>query len=130
MNKIAVCLIFFILISCAQQAQINLVEPSQAKELLDKKAETGLFVLNVHTPYQGKIEQTDAVIEDWENIAKYEKQLPENKNTPILVYCRSGRMSASAAQQLNNLGYKTIYDLKGGMQQWKKEGFKLIDWGN
>ncbi len=130
MRPIIALLLLFILASCVQPAQINLIEPVQAKELIDKKAQTDLFVLNVHTPYQGKIEQTDSVIQDWQNIAKYEQQLPKNKDTPILVYCRSGRMSASAAQQLQELGYKTIYDLKGGMQQWKKEGFNLVDWQN
>src|SRR3989344_6167045 len=119
-----ICLL--ILTACVQQASITTIEPAKAKELLDNKAELGLFVLNVHTPYQGKLDKTDAIIEDWQSIAQHKNQLPQDKNEPILVYCRSGRMSESAAQQLKDLGYKTIYDLKGGMRAWNTAGLDII----
>ena len=35
----------------------------------------------------------------------------------IIVYCRSGRRSAGAAQNLFNMGYKNIYDM-GGIINW------------
>jgi rhodanese-related sulfurtransferase len=118
--------ILIILTACSNPEIINL-EPNEAKELLKNKEEINLFVLNVHTPYEGKIENTDAIIEDWENIATHSDQLPEAKNTPIFVYCRSGRMSTSAVQQLKKLGYKKIYHLNGGMKAWDQAGFKITD---
>ena len=33
--------------------------------------------------------------------------------TPIIVYCRSGRRSAESADILVNLGYKNVYDMGG-----------------
>ena len=33
------------------------------------------------------------------------------KDTPIIVYCRSGARSAKAAESLKNAGYTKIYDL-------------------
>ena len=44
-------------------------------------------------------------------------ELPADKNTPIVIYCRSGRRSALAAEQLAGLGYTTLYDL-GGITSW------------
>ena len=44
-------------------------------------------------------------------------QLPQNKNTEIVVYCRSGRRSAIAADTLISLGYAKIYDL-GAVSSW------------
>ena len=38
-------------------------------------------------------------------------------NTPVLVYCRTGRRSAEAARILHRLGYEQIYDL-GGLVGW------------
>ena len=37
--------------------------------------------------------------------------LVPDKNTKIIVYCRSGNRSATALETLNNLGYKNVYDL-------------------
>ena len=39
------------------------------------------------------------------------------KNTEIVVYCRSGRRSAIAAETLISLGYAKIYDL-GAVSSW------------
>ena len=33
--------------------------------------------------------------------------------TPIIVYCKSGRRSAESADILVNLGYKNVYDMGG-----------------
>ena len=118
-----------VLSACTMKTQHDVVNlnPFGVKELLDNKEKMGLFVLNVHTPYEGKLEKTDAIIEDWENIAAHQDQLPKDKHTPILVYCRSGRMSTSAAKQLQDLGYTNIYNLDGGMKAWETENYPIID---
>lgn len=41
-----------------------------------------------------------------------------DKNRPIVVYCRSGRRSAIAAETLARMGYTDISDL-GGIDRWK-----------
>ncbi len=132
-----ILLISLVLLAACAQAPIQAdapgaagfkdLTPSEAKALLAQKEELGLFVLNTHAPYEGAIENTDAIIEDWENIASYLDQLPVDKNTPILAYCRSGRMSLAAIEQLKALGYTNLYNLKGGMIAWGAEGFELYN---
>ncbi len=41
----------------------------------------------------------------------------ENKDTPVLVYCRSGNRSKKASAALAKLGYKNIYEI-GGITSW------------
>lgn len=41
-----------------------------------------------------------------------------DKARPIVVYCRSGRRSAIAAETLSGLGYTDVSDL-GGLDAWK-----------
>lgn len=41
-------------------------------------------------------------------------------DTPIYVYCRSGRRSADAAAKLADMGYTALYDL-GGISSWPYE---------
>lgn len=47
------------------------------------------------------------------------ENLVSDKNTKIIVYCRSGNRSATAANTLINLGYKNVYDL-GAMNNCSK----------
>lgn len=58
-----------------------------------------------------------AVLIPYEGIAeRAETELPDKRQT-ILVYCRSGRRSAIAAQSLAELGYTDVRDF-GGMTDW------------
>ena len=47
------------------------------------------------------------------------EKLVSDKNTKIIVYCRSGNRSATAANTLINLGYTSVYDL-GAMSNCSK----------
>lgn len=60
----------------------------------------------------------DAVLFPLDSInAETATKIIPSKNTPILVYCRSGRRSKIAAQKLNILGYEKIYDI-GSLVEW------------
>lgn len=105
------------------EGSIELLSPEEFEKVIQNE---NVFLLNVHTPYQGQIDKTDGIIEDWENIGKYMNKLPTNTSIPIAVYCRSGRMSESVAKELKEMGYQKIYDLEGGMNAWEESGREII----
>ena len=41
-----------------------------------------------------------------------------DKSKPLLIYCRSGNRSGRASKLMDSLGFKKIYDLKGGYLSW------------
>lgn len=82
-------------------------------------------LINVHIPYEGELADTDAFIA-YDAIAQNLDKLPADKNAKIVLYCRSGRMSAISAKQLVGLGYTNVYDLSGGMNEWARQGNKLL----
>lgn len=47
----------------------------------------------------------------------------KNQDAVIVVYCRSGGRSLFAAQTLDKLGYKNVYNLKGGLKEWALSGY-------
>ena len=94
-------------------------------QLATMLAQKDFFLVNVHIPYEGEIKDTDAFIA-YDSIADNLDKLPQDKNAKIVVYCRSGGMSAIAARQLVRLGFTQVSDLAGGMIDWEKSGYKII----
>ena len=38
--------------------------------------------------------------------------------SPVLLYCRSGNRSSKAMKIMNELGFKEVYNLEGGIKGW------------
>ena len=84
------------------------------------------FVLiNVHTPYQGEIPQTDLLI-PYDRIESRKSELPADKSTKIVVYGLNGPKGYAAAQKLFELGYTNIIHFNGGLQAWTQQGHRLL----
>ncbi len=84
-----------------------------AQELGQKLGNKDFFLLDVHIPEQEHINGTDAFI-PYNEIESNLEKLPQDKNRPIVVYCRSGNMSLEASQKLVELGYTNVMNLEGG----------------
>lgn len=98
----------------------------RSADLAAMLARKDFLLVNVHVPYEGEIEQTDAFIA-FDKIAETAKALPDNKDARIVLYCLSGRMSEIAANELTRLGYRRVAHLAGGMRDWQATGFRIIE---
>lgn len=62
---------------------------------------------------------------DSAEILKAGDTLKKYKEKPLLVYCDSGSLGASAARILAGQGFTKAVNLRGGLESWKAEGLPL-----
>ena len=95
------------------------ISGAEAKALMD--SESGYIIIDARTQEeydQGHIPGA-ILIPEYEIGDRAEKELPD-KDQLILVYCRSGRRSKIAAEELVKLGYTNVKEF-GGIIDWKYE---------
>jgi rhodanese-related sulfurtransferase len=107
-----------------QDGSSQVVKLISAREFDELASDPGAFIVDVHIPEQTHIPGTTAFI-PYNQIQQHTDQLPGDKDTPILVYCRSGSMSQQASQELVSLGYRNVYDLEGGIRAYQESHSKV-----
>ena len=126
MKKIVLLVLTILLITaCGQQYQdtqeavyMN-ITAQEAKELMD--TQTGYIILDTRTQEeydQGHI--PGAILIPYDEVLEKAEGILTEKDQLILVYCRSGRRSKIAADDLVKLGYTNIREF-GGIIDWPYE---------
>ena len=105
--------------STGSSASYEQISGAEAKALMD--SESGYIIIDARTQEeydQGHIPGA-ILIPEYEIADRAEKEL-HDKNQLILVYCRSGRRSKIAAEELVKLGYTNVKEF-GGIIDWEYE---------
>ena len=120
-------LFFFLLIiySCQifESAEINVISDAQFIEIQD----TDFILVDVRTieEYEsGHIQ--NAVNFDFYSESFQKEILSFDKNSSIILYCRTQNRSTKTANYLKENGYKEITVLAGGITSWVKNGNDLV----
>ncbi|HSV85908.1 MAG TPA: rhodanese-like domain-containing protein [Levilinea sp.] len=98
------------------------VSVAELSEMLESKDFT---MVNVHIPFEGDLPQTDLSIA-YHEIEQHLDLLPD-KDAPIVLYCRSDRMSRIAAKTLVENSYTNVYNLEGGFMAWQAVGLPMAE---
>lgn len=103
--------------------RVQLVSPKEMKQLIQMSR---VQLIDVRTPEE--YESGHMINANNLNFfdEAFEKELDQlDKDIPVCVYCKSGGRSAKASEILRKKGFKTVYDLDGGIIGWEKEGMPV-----
>lgn len=102
-----------------------LISPRDFKEKLDSG---GYVVLDIRTREEY---ETERIAENETQIDFYGSNFKEQLATldptkKYLLYCRSGNRSSEAARMIRSQNLFEFYELKGGINAWIGNGFKIV----
>lgn len=102
--------------------------PKLAPEQFQKQANKNKknIILDIRTPEEvaeGHIEGADFINFLDES---FEEQLTKlDKRKTYYVYCRSAKRTIPATEKMKEMGFKKVYMLEGGLNNWMESGMKL-----
>jgi thioredoxin 1 len=91
------------------------------------KQQPNAILLDVRTPKEVKRSYIKgAVFLDFHDTAFRQMLLRLDSARPVFVYCAIGVRSHDAAVMLKDLGFRQVYDLKGGIINWRLAGRPIV----
>lgn len=88
---------------------------------LSKIGEENTVLLDVRTPEEYSGGHIPNAVNINFNAPDFSAQIEKlDKSKTYLVYCRSGARSGRAATSMSEMGFQTIYTLKGGILGWNQ----------
>ena len=106
---ISLLAILFLLTACKSKYEV--IDTNKALTLI----ENGAIIIDVRTEEEyigGHI--TDAINIPLDRI----DSITYDKDKTLVLYCATGIRSATAAEQLYDMGYTSLYSLDGGLINW------------
>lgn len=95
------------------------VNPKEAQELMKGVA----VVVDVRTAGEHRSENLGEEL-NLDIYQDFHDRIQElDKEKTYLVYCRTGSRSYHAARIMEELGFRDVYNLKGGIKGWKSSGY-------
>jgi rhodanese-related sulfurtransferase len=103
------------------------VENVSADQFLTASAEPGTVVVDVRTPAEYAAGHVDGAVNiDVESGSFASEIAALPKDTTYAVYCRSGRRSALATDQMAEAGFTSVVNLQGGVADLQAVGAPIV----
>ncbi|TYP73653.1 rhodanese-like domain-containing protein [Aquimarina intermedia] len=99
------------------------IERITSEEMVKLMEDQKIQVIDVRTPEEfetGYIGAAENI--DFRNKNFMDSIATLDKSKPVIVYCERGGRSSKCSQIMKEAGFTKIYDLNGGISQWKFDG--------
>lgn len=116
---------------CAEEKTVvQIIKDISVQEAYDlikeNKDKQSFVIIDVRTPE----EFANEYIENAVNLDYYSEKFRDelnklDKEKTYLIYCRSGNRSGKALSIMEELAFREVYNILGGIIQWKAEGYPL-----
>lgn len=104
------------------------ISVTQAAKMIEENIDNHDFlILDVRTPEEfatGRLRNAILINFNSDDFRTRVEKLDKSKK--ILVYCKKGGRSAKAKSIMEAVGFIEVYNMLGGITEWKVKGFEML----
>ena len=104
---------------------VPLIQPAELEQWASDQG--ALIILDTRSAAEYQVSHIrDARFIDYDTFdASVVSDLP--KSSKVVVYCSVGYRSERVGEKMKQLGFEQVYNLYGGIFQWKNQGYTVVD---
>jgi thioredoxin 1 len=126
MKSLILSTLLVVMFSCTNHSQhqgVQLMSVQAFAEAL--KSTPNATIIDVRTPEEFQGGHLNEAVNFNVLAPEFQSQVSKlDKTQPVFVYCKVGGRSADAVEKMKNMGFTTIYDMKGGYMAWSSAGME------
>ena len=122
---ISALVILFTNISCAQE--VPTISPKEVKARIDQGTNAVLLDVRRQEEIDRGVIDKDIIAYDFYHSAFKDNLVKLDKDKTYYVYCHAGGRSGKTVKMMQELGFKNVFNVEGGITQWKAEGMELVE---
>jgi len=118
MKKLLLIFCFMLVVGCSNESKLmyHTITSDEAYNMISENQD--IIILDVRSDYEYESGHIEGAINVPLDEIETFKDITDDKDVKVLVYCASGNRSKSASEKLVKLGYTEIYNF-GGLDNWK-----------
>lgn len=99
----------------------------QAEELVSlQDQQDTVLLLDSRSQQEYKVSHLEnAYFVDYDNF-EAENFEDTDREMPVVIYCSVGYRSEKIGEKLQKMGFQQVYNLYGGIFQWKNQGYEVV----
>ncbi len=103
------------------------ISPEEAKKLIEKNHSNKRFIiLDVRTRAEyNRYHLKKAILIDYYSTDFISSLKKLDRNNTYLIYCRSSNRTRRVLLMMKDLGFKRVFEMKGGIIEWIKSGYRV-----
>lgn len=104
------------------------ISASKAYEMIQEYAGNEDFIIvDVRSPSEYSSGHIEGAVNINCSDVDFDSQLAEmDKEKAYLIYCASGNRSGRVYDDMRNMGFLTVYNMKDGINEWKDKDYPLV----
>lgn len=123
-RQLSLLLSLLLLIGCGYKNDTQAVTPISPKDAQTMTAENQAVIIDVRENNEWSKKHIRGAIHV--PLGQLKDRLTEfetYKNTPLIMQCQHGNLSAQASAMMKSAGFTKVYNLDGRLQAWQQSGF-------
>jgi molybdopterin/thiamine biosynthesis adenylyltransferase/rhodanese-related sulfurtransferase len=109
------------------ETETMVVEEITAQEAFEEIQDDSVVLLDTREPYEAAEARIEGgkLLPPATLLATIDDAVPD-KSARVVIYCRSGLRSVTAAEQMMELGYEDVASVAGGILDWQASGLPVV----
>ncbi|MDA0195388.1 MAG: rhodanese-like domain-containing protein [Bacteroidetes bacterium] len=124
---LSIAIVSFVSVGCSQQPTTTDISVKEFQQQISRNKEAIIFDVRTQGEVDAGVIDAGVLNYDFRQASFSDNVATLDKDKTYYVYCQAGVRSSQAVNIMKGMGFKNVFNVEGGIGQWRKEGLPVVE---